>query len=430
MSLEVVGRRPDGTAGFLHVDMDAFYASVEIRRRPELHGQPVIVGGAGERGVVAAASYEARAFGIHSAMPSTRARRLCPHVVFLHGDHAHYAEVSAEVMEIFHCITPLVEPLSLDEAFLDVRGAAHILGAPSVIAADIRAQVLAEQRLTCSVGVAATKFLAKLATERAKPAASESGPIFGSGVHIVAEGSELDFLHPMPATELWGVGPATARRLSSMGVETIGDLAALPESRVVASLGHSVGRHLHRLANGVDERAVVVDRSPKSIGHEETFPSDLVTRHRVRLEAMRMADVVATRLRENTVRARTITIKVRFGDFRTITRSTTITEPTSSVHAIAAAATELLNPIDPTPGIRLLGVSGSGLVDSSSQQLTLEDIEATGWGAADRAVDEIRTRFGTASIGPASLADDRDGTNERGPQRQQWGPDIGPTDDE
>ena len=417
------GPPPDGTAGFLHVDMDAFYVSVELRRCPELRGRPVVVGGEGERGVVAAASYEARSVGVHSAMPSTRARRLCPHAVFLPGDHRLYAEVSGEVMAILHDVTPLVEPLSLDEAFLDVRGVTRTLGPPAGIATGLRDRILAEQELTASVGIASTKFLAKLATERAKPAASPSGPVFGTGVHMVEEGEELEFLHPLAVSELWGVGPATLARLSRMGVETVGDLAGIPEARVVAALGSASGRHLHRLAHGLDDRPVVINRAPRSISQEETFPRDLATDEEIDLHVVRMADALATRLRAATVRARTISIKIRFADFTTITRSTTGPVPVDGASAIADVARELLEEIDPTPGVRLFGISGTGLVDASVQQLSFDDIIDPAWAHADDVVGDIRERFGSRSIGPAALADRDGGIDIREPGAGQWGPD-------
>jgi DNA polymerase-4 len=416
------GPPPDGSAGFVHVDMDAFYASVEMRRRPDLRGQPVIVGGEGERGVVAAASYEARAFGIRSAMPSTRARRLCPHAVFLPGDHRHYSEVSAEVMAIMRDVTPLVEPLSLDEAFLDVRGVVRMLGRPREIASRLRARILVEQELTASIGIASTKFLAKLATERAKPRASPDGPIHGSGIHEVEAGGELEFLHRLDVSELWGVGPATLARLSRMGIETVGDLASLPESRVVAALGTGVGGHLHRLSRGVDDRPVVVDRPPKSISQEETFARDLVTRTEIDREAIRLADALASRLREANVRARTIAIKVRFADFETITRSVTGVEPIDGARAIVDRVRELLTEVDPTPGVRLFGVAGSGLVDASTRQLTFDDVAEPNQGQADEVIGRIKSRFGERAIGPAVLASPGEELGVREPGTGQWGP--------
>ena len=424
MTTEIRGRPPDGTVGFIHVDMDAFYAAVEIRRRPELRGKPVIVGGTGSRGVVAAASYEARAFGIGSAMPSTRARRLCPHAVFLPGDHSHYGEVSERVMAILRDVTPLVEPLSLDEAFLDVRGVARLLGPAPELAAQIRARILDQEQLTCSVGVASTKFMAKLATESAKPRVELTGPAYGSGIHVVEAGTELDFLHRLPVTALFGVGPATARRLVRLGIETVGDLASLPEPAAVAALGAAAGRQLHRLANGIDDRPVVVNRLPRSISHEETFPRDLHAEAELEAEATRLADAVARRLRASSVQARTITLKLRFGDFRTITRSVTLPDPTDGAHDVVAAARDLLFQIDTAPGVRLLGVAASGLVDAAARQLSFEDGPPL-HDAAERVADQIRDRFGASAIGPAAAI--RSGRGLRSPSDadQRWGPDAG-----
>jgi DNA polymerase IV len=318
--------------------MDAFFVSVELLDRPELRGQPVIVGGSGNRGVVAAASYEARAFGVHSAMPSTRARRLCPHAVFLAGRHDRYAEVSGQVMSIFRDVTPLVEPISLDEAFLDVTGARRLHGEPVAIAQRIRSRVHEEVGLTCSVGIAPNKFIAKLASEAAKPRASASGPRAGLGVKVVEADHIAPFLRPLPVEALWGVGPATLKRLHGLGITRVGELADMDLDLVVGAIGSAAGRHLHALANGIDDRSVEPDRQPKSIGHEETFPSDLHDRAALDREIVRLADGVAGRLRHHGVAGRTVTIKVRFHDFRTITRSVTLEGAVDTAPSIIAAA--------------------------------------------------------------------------------------------
>ena len=417
---------PPATAepSILHVDMDAFFAAVELRRRPELRGQPVVVGGTGARGVVAAASYEARAFGIHSAMPAARARRLCPHAVFLPGDHALYGEVSSRVMEIFRSMTPLVEPISLDEAFLDVSGSRRLHGPAPEIAARIRTLVLESEGLTCSVGVARVKFLAKLASEAAKPRASRHGTRPGAGVVVVDPEHELAFLHPLPIQALWGVGPATLARMQRLGVKTVGDLAQLPVETVVANLGQSSGRHLHALANAVDLREVVPDHALKSVGHEETFARDLHRRADCELELLRLGDAVASRLRAGGHRGRTITLKVRFGDFRTITRSTTVDRATDSSREIARVGRTLLEAVDTAVGIRLLGLSVSQLGDDRAAQLTFDDLtddQPAEWSAAEAAVDAIRARFGAGAVGPASLAGP-DGVRVARRGDQQWGP--------
>ena len=390
-------------ATILHVDMDAFFVSVELLDRPELRGRPVVVGGAGERGVVAAASYEARAHGVRSAMSSHKARRLCPHAVFLPGRHARYAEVSTRIMELFREFTPLVEPLSLDEAFLDVAGSMRLLGEAPDIAAQIRREVHEREGLTCSVGVAGTKFVAKLASETAKPKASPEGPVFGRGVHVVAPEETSAFLRPLPVQSLWGVGPATLSKLDRIGVTTVGELADLPLENLVAAIGGSAGRHLHGLANGYDDRVVDPDRRVKSIGQEETFARDRHDREELVTELVGFVDGVASRLRAAGVSGRTIQIKVRFGDFHTITRSVTLGHAVDDAASILPAARALLDQVDPTPGVRLLGLSVSGFDRGSGRQLTFEDLAAPDRPGTDPAVDAIRARFGRAAIGPARL---------------------------
>lgn len=411
----------------LHVDMDAFFANVELLRHPELRGQPVVVGGTGERGVVAAASYEARRFGVHSAMPATRARRLCPHAVFLPGDHAHYGKVSNRVMEIFRAMTPLVEPISLDEAFLDVSGSRRLHGPAPMIAARLRDQVLAAEGLTCSVGVARVKFLAKLAAEAAKPKATAVGIRAGRGVVVVDPARELEFLHPLPVQALWGVGPVTLAKLVRLGVRTVGDLAVLPVDTVVASVGRAAGVHLHELANAVDPRPVVAHQLAKSVSHEETFARDHHRIDTLRVELLRMSDAVASRLRDAGVAGRTVTLKVRFGDFRTINRSSTLPAPTDSSRELAQVGRGLLGAIDPSPGVRLLGLSVSQLGETAFRQLTLDDAgdeRPADWPAAEAAVDAIRARFGARAVGPASLTGPG-GLRIVRRGAQQWGPDEG-----
>ena len=409
----------------LHVDMDAFFASVEVVRRPELRGRPVVVGGEGDRGVVAAASYEARAFGVRSAMPSTRARRLCPDIVFLRGDHRLYGEVSGRIMEVFRRYTPLVEPLSLDEAFLDVSGASRLHGSPEQVAAAIRADLSASESLTCSVGVAPNKFLAKLASGQAKPKAGLAGPVFGTGIEVVAVDGVEAFLDPLPVQTVWGVGPRTFERLERFGVRTVADLRDVPADTLVSALGRAVGSQLWRLARGIDDRAVEPEQVTKSVGHEETFARDLADPLEIRRHLVRMVDAVARRARSAGVAGRTVSVKLRYPDFTTMGRSHTLPDPTDLAVEILEVATGLVDSVDTTPGIRLLGVSLGNLQDGSVRQLRFNDIEvaqgrAPGWRAAEGAVDEIRERFGNNAIGPA-VAD------ELGPKEigdSQWGPDV------
>ncbi len=405
----------------LHVDMDAFYVSVELRRRPELRGQPVVVGGTGPRGVVAAASYEARRYGVYSAMPGSTARRLCPQAVFLSGDHELYAAVSRQVHEIFQEATPVIEPLALDEAFLDVTGSLRLLGEGTEIARHIRRRVTESLDLTCSVGIAPNKFLAKLASVAAKPKASPQGIEPGLGVFEVRQGHELAFLHPLVVQRLWGVGPATLEKLQRLGVRTVGDLYSLGEATLVQALGKASGRHLFALSAGRDERPVEIDRAAKSIGHEETFARDMHTVNELRTELVRLSDGVASRLRAADLGARTITLKVRFAGFTTITRSTTLPSPVDTAAAMLAAADPLLANVDPTPGVRLLGVHASNF-GPPMEQMRLDDAVPADWSGASGAIDAIRERFGATAIGPASTVS-KQGLRLVRRGAQQWGPD-------
>ena len=410
---------PTNPRTILHVDMDAFFVAVEVRRDPSLAGKPLIVGGAGERGVVASCSYEARAFGIHSAMPSVRARRLCPDAIFLHGNYDLYTEASHELHEVLRAFTPLVEGISIDEAFLDVTGAQRLFGDGEAIAHQLRARVRNDLALSCSVGVAPVKMLAKLASEAAKPKASLQGTVEGAGVFVVRPGEELAFLHPLPVESLWGVGPATAKRLHAFGVVTVADLAALPLETLIGALGRAAGRHLHDLAWARDPRAVEPSREVKSISHEQTYAHDLVERDELSREAVRMADAVASRLREAGVAGRTVTVKVRFHDFATITRSHTCDQPVDEGPVIARVARSLLDQVDSTNGVRLLGVAVSGL--TPARQLSFDE---QGWSATAAAVQEVRGRFGADAVGPAALVGDS-GLRVKKRGEQQWGPASG-----
>ena len=400
--------------------MDAFFAAVEVLADPSLAGKPLIVGGDGARGVVASCSYEARSYGIRSAMPSMRARRLCPHAVFVPGRYDLYSQYSKRLHGVLTSFTPLVEGIALDEAFLDVTGAQRLWGTGPEIGAAIRARVFAETGLWCSVGVAPVKFLAKLASEAAKPKAGPpgAGPSPGLAVKAIAPGEELAFLHPLPVEALWGVGPATRRRLDRFGIKTVGDLAAMPVATLVGALGQAHGRHLHELAWARDDRAVEPDRAAKSIGHEETYARDHYSLDSLRKEALRLSDGVANRLREVDVAGRTVTVKVRFASYETITRARTVPQPVDSGASVAKVAMELLDGVDPSPGVRLLGVSVSNLGPRPGEQLRLDE---AGEPAVARAVDEVRRRFGDAAVGPATLLRG-DGLAVKRRGDQQWGP--------
>jgi DNA polymerase-4 len=424
------GEGVGGDLPILHVDMDAFFVAVEVQAEPSLAGLPVIVGGAGPRGVVASCSYEARAYGVRSAMPSARARQLCPQAVFLPGHYDAYAEASRRLHEVLGSFTPKVEGIALDEAFLDVSGGRRLFGPGPAIGWQVRREVRSQLGLVCSVGVGRSKLIAKLASKAAKPRPTPAGIVPGQGVVAVPVEEELAFLHPLPVRALWGVGPASATRLARMGVQTVGDLAAVPPATLVAIFGKAVGRQLHDLAWARDSRTVEPNREVKSIGHEETYPEDLADRTELERQLVRMADAVAARLRRADRAGRTVTIKVRFGNFSTITRSHTEAYPLAAGPAIAGAALRLLEAVATGAGVRLLGVSVSGLTPAGGEgpgrQLSLEGLGlddglGSGWGAASAAVDEVRARFGEDAVGPATLARGRK-LEVKKMGDAQWGP--------
>lgn len=379
----------------LHVDMDAFFASVELLDRPELRGRPVIVGSPAGRGVVLSATYEARAYGVHSAMPMGRARRLCPQAVVIPPGHGKYSEVSRGVMEIFHAVTPLVEPIASDEAFLDVGGARRRLGPPAEIAALIRAQVLERYGITCSVGVAGSKFVAKLASKQCKP----------DGLLVVPEADVVAFLHPLPVSALWGVGERTEQTLVRLGIRTVGDLARVPPATLRRELGQAAGGHLAALAWGRDERPVTAHVPDKSIGNEETFASDVDDPEVIRRELLRLSERVAARMRKSGQVGRTVSVKLRRADFSTITRSRTLKEPTDVAQEIYATACDLFRAAGlERVRLRLVGVRMENLraADSASRQLALGERES-GWREAEQAMDQAIRRFGPDAVVPASL---------------------------
>jgi DNA polymerase IV len=376
----------------LHVDLDAFYASVAILQDPSLKGKPVIVGGTGARGVVTSASYEARAFGVRSAMPSVRARRLCPEGIFLPPDFEAYRTHSNRFREVLLAHTPLVEPISLDEAFLDVAGATLLFGAPVEIARRIRREVGSEVGVTCSVGVAPAKFVAKLASDDCKP----------DGLLHVRAGEVRLFLEPLPVGRLWGVGEKTAAILDRLAIRTVGDLGRTPVPILDRLLGEAAASHLSALAHGVDDRPVVPYEAPKSIGHEETFDRDLDDDREILRELLALSGRVAARLREDGYRCRTVTLKARLANFTTLTRSRTRADPTDLGADLYRTVSELYGAL---PGarrrIRLLGVQAGGLVSAGAEQLAL--LRSERWGEVERTVDRIERRFGVGAAKPAEL---------------------------
>jgi DNA polymerase-4 len=391
----------DAGCHILHVDMDAFYASVEVRDRPELMGKPVVVGSPNGRGVVLSASYEARKFGVRSAMPGAVARRRCPQAIFVPPRREVYSEVSRQVMAVFRTVTPIVEPLALDEAFLDVSGARRRLGSPAWIGAAIRRQVEAEQGLTCSVGVASSKFIAKIASVRAKP----------DGLLVVPSDGVLGFLHPLPVAALWGVGQRTGETLAQLGLRTVGDIAHAPLATLQQHLGNAVGTHLAALAWGKDSRAVTPHAPDKSIGAEETFATDVTDPEVVRRELLRLSERTARALREGGWAGRTVTVKLRLGNFRTITRSRTLPDPVDLARTIYETACALYegSGLDGAARLRLVGVRMTGLTAAggATTQLAFDD-KPTGWRDAERVMDQITRRFGAGAVRPAVLVEGDD----------------------
>lgn len=393
--LDFPAPRDDATCTILHVDMDAFYASVELLSRPMLRGQPVIVGGSGSRGVVLSATYEARAFGVRAAMAMGRARRLCPEAVIITPDHRHYARVSEGVMEIFRSFAAAVEPLSLDEAFLDIAGAVRRFGSPTAIAELLRARVFDEQGITCSVGGAPNKFVAKVASAHAKP----------DGMLLIPEESIVAFLHPLPVGALWGVGPRTEEQLHSLGVRTVADVAHLPRPVLRRALGPAAGDHLADLAWGRDTRTVMSRAPDRSIGSEHTFAGDVDDPDVVHRQLLSLSDHVAARLRAAGWVGRTVSLKVRFADFTTVTRSRTMAEATDVGRVIYAQAAALYDALGlQRARLRLVGVRVEKLAaaDAASHQIAIDEPDA-GWREAETAVDRAVARFGRGAVRPASL---------------------------
>jgi DNA polymerase-4 len=382
----------DLTATILHVDMDAFYASVELLERPELAGKPVIVGHRSSRSVVTAATYEARKYGVNSAMPMAVALRRCPQAVVLEPHFERYAHYSRRVMGLLGEITPMVEPLSIDEAFLDVAGAIRLLGTPWQIGTRLRALVFEQTGLRCSVGAASTKYVAKLASGRSKP----------DGLLVIPAADTVAFLHPQPVTALWGVGGKSEEQLHRLGLRTIGDVAAVPLDTLKRAIGAANAARLHELAWGRDPRAVELSRDEKSIGHETTFEADVTDAVALHRELLRLSDAVGTRLRRAGVQARTVALKLRFEDFTTISRSRTLAEPTDLGKRIYEEARSLYDAsAEGGRPVRLIGVRAEGLVGAVAGLGLWDDDEQ--WREVEGAVDAIGTRFGAGVVRPAAL---------------------------
>ena len=385
------------TAPILHVDLDAFFASVELLDRPELVDQPVVVAGRSVRSVVTAANYPARKYGVRSAMPLGQAMRLCPKAVVLEPHFEKYRSYSNKVMAIFDEMTPLVERLGIDEAFLDVSGARSLLGAPSAVAELIRTRVRDELGLVCSVGAAATKFVAKVASSRAKP----------NGLLVVPRDETLAFLHPLPIGALWGVGGVTEEALMKRGLRTIGDIASTPLESLQRAVGDAAGRKLHDLANGIDPRLVTTRAEEKSVGHEVTFETDITDAEVLRRELLRLSVQVAARLKTAGIVGGTVVLKLRYADFTTITRSRKLSEPTDLGRRIFEEVRASYDALGAHRSVRLIGVRVEQLADSGGHQLGLWDFDES-WREAERAIDGVSEKFGRGAVGPASLLRKRD----------------------
>ncbi len=404
----------------LHADLDCFFASVEVLDDPSLKGLPVLVGGTGPRGVVAAASYEARVFGARSAMSMSMAQRLCPTAKVIAGRYHRYKEVSGQFFSILESFTDEIESVGLDEAFLDVTGAQKLFGTPTQIAVELRRRVKKELSLSVCVGVAATKQVAKLASKRAKPTISGSKVIPARGVGVVWPGTEVTFLAPLSVRELWGVGPKTQEKLKGIGVKKVFELRAIPDAKLLSILGKG-GLHLKRLAEGKDDDPVSARVGVKSISHEQTYPSDLDDPTAITTELARLADAVAATASKKGLVARTLTLKLRYPDFTTITRSATFDIPTSSRGQILLRLRELLPQDAPAVGVRLLGVSLSNLGEVQSTQLHLEDgMKSVRQEKLDRSVVAIREKFGEDSLVPAVLIE-KDAIKVKLAHDAQWG---------
>jgi DNA polymerase-4 len=385
----------------LHVDMDAFYASVAELDHPEYKGKALVVG-AGTRGVVLSANYEARKFGIRAAMPVGRAKRMAPHAIFIAPEHHRYSEISERVMAIFHSYTPLVEPISLDEAFLDVTGSQKLFGTGREIAAKIREQVEKEEGITCSVGLAQSKFIAKLASQHCKP----------NGMLEIKPDRILEFLHPLPVRAIWGVGPKTAESLERLGLHTVSDIAHTPRATLIRALGESTGASLYELAWGRDYRDVIPDEPEKSIGNEETFSEDLDNPEEILREFLRMTEKATARLRERSLFAKTISIKIKFADFSSLTRSKTVPIAIDNTHDTYEVVKALYLALrNEGARIRLVGVSLSHLQEGAPVQLELGARER-GWREADTAIDRAQARFGRGSVRPGRLISPESGSEE------------------